>query len=128
MKKLFITVFALIAFAINTQAQTTSTDAAKPELTKEEKAKLKAAKEADENEAFKIAGLTEEEITKVKEINKEINQKSKDLKDSSLTDEEKEAKKKELNEEKKTKVKAVMGDARFKTWGEARKQIAARPH
>ncbi len=124
MKKFLTTVIALLAFALHSNAQTA--DASKPELTKEEKAKLKAAKEAEENQAYVLAGLNEQEIAQVKAVVTEMNQKGKDLRASSLTDEEKDLKRKELNEEKKTKLKAIMGDERYKKWGQIRKELAAK--
>ena len=125
MKKFLIAVFAIFAFVLTSTAQTT-TDVIKPELTKEEKAKIKAAKEAEVNQGYVLAGLNEQEIAQVKVVVDEMNQKGKDLKASSLTEEEKAVKKKELNEEKKTKLIAIMGDERYKKWGQIRKELAAK--
>lgn len=122
MKRLLIVCCAVI-LAGAAKAQTTATQTTQVEFSKEDKAKAKALKEQQEEQAYTQAGLTADEVTKVKAVNTEMSQKGKDLVKSTLADEEKEAKKKELSKEKKDKLIAILGADKYKAWQTARKQI-----
>lgn len=124
MKKIIIASFAFLAIAISANAQTAPEKAMAP-VSKEQKALGKAAKEDQLNQAFAQSGCSEEQITQAKAAIKEMDQKSKDLKASALTDEEKAAKKKELNAEKKAKLIAVMGADKYKIWTDTVKKLAS---
>lgn len=122
MKKLLLIALCAISFVLSANAQTGGPGA---QLSKEEKAKVKAEKEAIEQKGYEQAGFTPDQISKIKEINKEMAMKSNELKASSLTDQEKLAKRKEINEEKKAKLKELIGEDKYKKWMTARKELAA---
>lgn len=129
MKRLFFTVLATVAIGTATNAQTAETagatateKTAKPELTKEQKAKLKQLKADNIAASYKEAGLTEEQTKKATEVNEASTKLSHELKaNNKLTDPEKEAKKKEINDDKNAKLKEIMGD-KYKTWTAIRKK------
>ncbi len=92
------------------------------ELTKEEKAVLKAKNEADVMQAYKDAGLTDAQIASCKEVVNAANQKSNELKkQTSLTDEEKAAAKKIISDEKNAKMKEIMGEDGYRKYNATRK-------
>ncbi len=129
MKKVFAT-FAFVGLftsAINAQQATAaSTDAAKPQMSKEEKAKQKQKNDEDMAAAFKEAGLTEEQIKQVKDANVEATKKGNEVKkDATLTEEAKAEKLKEINKEKNDKVKAIMGEEKSKLFNAIRKKQKA---
>ena len=119
MKKVFVTLMLLagLYFAANAQQPE------KPQLSKEEKAKLKQKQEDELNAAFKEVGLTEEQIKQYKEVTAEANKKSNAVKaDATLTDEQKEVKRKEINSEKNDKLKEIMGADKYKQFNAIRKK------
>ncbi len=126
MKKISTLLTLLVLFATTITAQTTATDAPKKEFTKEEKAAMKAKKEADEAAMYKELLLTDDQIAKVKEINTEASKKSNALKaDTKMTDIEKDAAKKVINDEKNAKLKVLLGDEKFKQMGTIKKRQKA---
>lgn len=125
MKKVFAT-FAFVGLfttAINAQQATAaSTDAAKPQMSKEEKAK----QNEDIAAAYKEAGLTEDQIKQVKDVNAEAAKKVNEVKkDATLTEEAKAEKLKEISKEKNEKVKAIMGEEKSKLFNAIRKKQKA---
>lgn len=126
MKQLFFTVFLFAG--ISAKAQTTpAVDSAKTapkiELTKEQKALLKAKQEKDLNDALTGAGLNADEVAKAKEIITEASKKSSELKgNTKLADAEKEAAKKAITDDKNAKLKALMGADRYSTYNDIRKK------
>ena len=106
-------------------AQTADTTV-KKELTKEEKAALKAKSEAEVMQAYKDAGLTEAQIAACKEVVAAANQKGKELqKQTSLTDAEKAAAKKVISDEKNAKMKEIMGEEGYRKYNATRKSQKA---
>ena len=98
----------------------------KKELTKEEKAALKAKSEADVMQAYKDAGLTDGQIAACKDVVAAANQKSKDLqKQTALTDAEKTAAKKVISDEKNAKMKEIMGEEGYRKYNATRKSQKA---
>ncbi len=97
---------------------------AKPQLSKEEKAKLKEKQEADLAAAFKEAGLTDNEIKQVKEVMETYRAKRNEIKKSSMTEEEKAKKTQEVKDEEKSKLTEIMG-SKYKLFKEAQKKQKA---
>ena len=123
MKKLVLSTVFIAGLAFAGYAQE---GVVKPALSKEQKAALKLEKEQQEQAAFVKAGFTEAEITQVKSISKELSEKSKEVKsDAQLSEDDKTAKLKAINTEKKERIIAVVGEARFKTWLQAKKDATA---
>jgi hypothetical protein len=124
MKKLFVTMFALTAITTATQAQEAKTPAQPPvkkEASKAEKEAMKAKAEADLVEAFKQAGLTDDEQKKFREITAEANEKNKATKaDTKLSEEEKQTAIKATNDAKNVKLKDALGP-KYKTLTQVRK-------
>ena len=121
MKKVSILLVATFMFVLGATAQTT--DNGKKVLTKEEKAAIKAKKEADEVALYKELAITDEQIAKVKEVNLDANTKSNTLKaDTKLTDAEKEAAKKIITDTKNAALKIILGDEKFKQMGIIKKR------
>lgn len=128
MKKLFTTALTLGIFTIAAHAQTEPQKATPPlppnakEYTKEEKAAMKAKKEEDLAASFKQANLTDDQIKQAREVLKEAESKSNELKKNpALSDEEKASKKEEINTAKNNRLKEIMGD-KFKEWQAIRKK------
>jgi predicted transglutaminase-like cysteine proteinase len=124
MKKIFVTMFALAAITTVTQAQEVKTahqPPVKKEVSKAEKEVIKAKAEADLVEAFKQAGLTDEEQKKFREITAEANEKNKVTKaDTKLSEEEKQTAIKATNDAKNAKLKDALGP-KYKTLTQVRK-------
>jgi hypothetical protein len=123
MKKVFVTMFAVVTVGTVSNAQEAKLDAPKkmeaapmqPKISKEQK-------EAQLAEAFKTAGLTADEQTKARQVLDEANAKSKEVKsDAKLSDEEKKAKSKEVSDTKNAKLKEALGEAKFKALQQALK-------
>lgn len=122
MKKLFITACMAIAFTASVKAQ----EAAKPQLSKVEKAKQKQKAEDDLNAAFKEAGVTDDEVKQAKAIMEEARAKRSVIKKSTtLTEEEKTSKSKESNNEEKEKLTKLLGADKYKALKEAQKKQKA---
>lgn len=121
MKKTFITL--LISFLVSTFSFAQTSDSSRTvELTKEEKAALKAKNEADVMQAYKDAGLSEAQIAACKAEVAAANQKSNELKkQTSLTDQEKAAAKKIISDEKNAKMKEIMGEEGYRKYNATRK-------
>ena len=126
MKKIVLTAFTIAAFTFAANAQEAKTaQTANPEKTisKEEKEKMKANKEAEIDAAVKAAGLTDEQARKVKDVLKDAGIKANELKkNNALTEEQKTARKEEINTQKNNSLKEVMGADKFKAWTEIRKK------
>lgn len=121
MKKLLLIASAMFVFAtVNAQD---APKADKPQLTKEEKQKMKEKQEADLAAAFKEAGLSEAQVQQIKALNDEINEKNKAIReDATLTGEQKREKIKANMDEKNQKIKEIMGEEKFKQFNEIRKK------
>lgn len=125
MKKIIAVLLFTGLFATVTNAQTTApaSATAKPEMSKEEKAKQKIKQEEEMAAALKEVGLSEDQIQQVKEVNTEAGKKSSEIKkDDSLSDEAKKEKNKEVNAEKTKKLKEIMGSEKFKQFNDIRKK------
>ncbi len=121
MKKILVMLMASLMVSAISFAQTKDSAQTK-ELTKEEKAVLKAKNEADVMQAYKDAGLTDAQIASCKEVVNAANQKSNELKkQTSLTDEEKAAAKKIISDEKNAKMKEIMGEDGYRKYNATRK-------
>jgi hypothetical protein len=129
MKKVFITLFMIGSFALVGNAQQmVSAEAGtdKPQLSKEEKQKQKEKKDADQIALYKAAGLNDEEIKKVMEINAEAGKKSAEVrKDASLTEDQKKEKLEAIKADKNAQTKEIMGKERGKKYNELKKEKAA---
>ena len=115
--------FALAAITTATQAQekATAQPPVKKEVSKAEKEAMKAKSEAELVEAFKQAGLTDEEQKKYREITAEANEKNKVTKaDTKLSEEEKQTTIKATNDAKNAKLKDALG-SKYKTLTQIRK-------
>jgi len=122
MKKYLCFLLVMIAMSNVSIAQTDSM-AKKPELTKEEKAAMKAKQEADVLAAYKEAGLSDEQIAKCKDAVTEANKKSNEVKkNDALSDEQKTAAKKVISDEKNATLKAIMGEDAYRKYNAARKK------
>ena len=125
MKKTFI-VLLVSLFVTSFSFAQTSDSTRKIELTKEEKAALKAKNEADVMQAYKDAGLSEAQISACKEVVAASNQKSNDLKkQTTLTDEEKASAKKIISDEKNAKMKEIMGEEGYRKYNATTKSQKA---
>lgn len=126
-KKFLLAVVFTAAVFTAANAQVMATTETKT-MTKEEKAAAKAKKEAELNEAFTKAGLTDEEQLKSRAALDESNEKSKLIKaDAALTADDKKAKLDAVNKERNDNMKTIMGDAKykiFKTTQKAQKEAA----
>ena len=132
MKMLIFTSLGIICFAAMALAQPPVAKPAppappeKPQMSKEQRMERKAKEEANMNEAFKAAGLSEDEMTKAREIIAESNKKMKGLRSNeTMTDEEKGAARREISEEKTTKLQTLMGAEKYNLYNETRKKQKA---
>ena len=125
MKKLVLLLVACFVFAGIAAAQTTETKADKPSKEDRQK-KMREKQEADLAAAFKELGLTEEQVQQVKAVMQETNEKNKTLRgDTALSDDDRKAKMKANNDEKNEKIKAIMGEEKYKQFNEIRKKQKA---
>lgn len=125
MKKIVLSVVSIACFTAFSFAQTTAAAAplAKPEMTKEEKMAMKAKNEKDISEALTGAGLSADQIVAAHEIMLEAGKKNKELKaNDKLSEEEKDTAKKAINDDKNSKLKALMGDDKYKVYNGIRKK------
>ncbi len=123
MKKLFITLLSVSVFAVaaNAQVSATSSDAKQP--TQEEKQKMREKAEADMAAAFKELGLTEQQVSQIKATMDEAAQKSKAIReDANIAGPDKRAKIMEINDAKNAKIKEIIGEDKYKQWGEIKKR------
>lgn len=122
MKKIIALAFVAFGFILNSNAQSKISDS--PKNATNEKTESKQAKfEKEMIAALKEAGLTEDEIKKVREIQDDAYKKTGEIKkDNSLTKEEKDEKSKEINKEKNRKIKEVIGKEKFNKLMEIRKR------
>lgn len=128
MKKVFVTLLCAGVFTIAANAQQTATaDAvAKPQMSKEERAKQKQKQDEEIAAAYKEVGLSDEQIKQIKEVNAEAGKKSNEVrKDASLSDDAKAVKLKEISTEKNDKIKEIMGKEKYKQFSEIRKKQKA---
>ena len=124
MKHLLTTIIAVGFAFTGIQAQEKEAVKAPQEKTasKEDKAAAKAKKEADLLEAFKTAGVTEDEQQKVRTIMDESSAFGKALKaDASLSEEEKTAKSKEYGKAKDGRLKELLGAEKYKAFKDVQK-------
>ncbi|RYY84677.1 MAG: hypothetical protein EOO15_18835 [Chitinophagaceae bacterium] len=124
MKKYILLFACFAALSLGAAAQTGPSDAPK---TKEEKARMKEQQEADLVEAFKAAGLTDAQITSVREALETAGKASKDLKaNTTLSEEQKLEAKTKINADKNARLKEIMGADAYRKWNEIRKQQKTR--
>ena len=124
MKHLLTTIIAVGFAFTGVQAQEKEAVKTPQEKTasKEDKAAAKAKKEADLLEAFKTAGVTEDEQQKVRTIMDESSAFGKALKaDASLSEEEKTAKSKEYGKAKDGRLKELLGAEKYKAFKDVQK-------
>ena len=124
MKHLLTTIIAVGFAFTGVQAQEKEAVKAPQEKTasKEDKAAAKAKKESDLLEAFKTAGVTDEEQQKVRAIMDESSAFGKALKaDATLSEEEKTAKSKEYGKAKDARLKDLLGADKYKTFKDVQK-------
>jgi Spy/CpxP family protein refolding chaperone len=122
MKKVFFIVCSLFVFAAVTNAQEAKPTETKAP-TKEERQKMKEKQEADMAAAFKEIGLTDEQVNQVKAAMDEASEKNKTIKaDNTLTDDQKKEKMKEVTDAKNAKIKAVMGEEKYRQYNAIRKK------
>jgi hypothetical protein len=113
----------LFSTVANAQTAAPASKEAKPEISKEEKAKQKMKQDEDMAAAFKEVGLSEDQIKQIKEVNAVSGKKSSEIKkDDSLSDEAKKEKSKEVTAEKNKKLKEIMGEEKFKQYNDIRKK------
>lgn len=128
MKKVLVMLLCAGVFTIAANAQQTATaDAvAKPQMSKEERAKQKQKQDEEIAAAYKEVGLSDEQIKQIKEVNAEAGKKSNEVrKDASLSDDAKAVKLKEISTEKNDKIKEIMGKEKYKQFSEIRKKQKA---
>ena len=124
MKHLLTTIIAVGFAFTGVQAQEKEAVKAPQEKTasKEDKAAAKAKKESDLLEAFKTAGVTDEEQQKVRAIMDESSAFGKALKaDATLSEEEKTAKSKEYGKAKDSRLKELLGAEKYKAFKDVQK-------
>ncbi|MSP84594.1 MAG: hypothetical protein EXR18_02030 [Flavobacteriaceae bacterium] len=124
MKHLLTTIIAIGFAFTGVQAQEKEAVKAPQEKTtsKEDKAAAKAKKETDLLEAFKTAGVTDEDQQKVRVIMDENAAFGKTLKaDVSLSDEDRKAKNKEFYNVSNGKLKELLGAEKYKTFKDVQK-------
>ena len=124
MKHLLTTIIAVGFAFTGVQAQEKEAVKAPQEksMSKEDKAAAKAKKESDLLDAFKTAGVTDEEQQKVRAIMEESSAFGKALKaDASLSEEEKTAKSKEYGKAKDARLKELLGAEKYKTFKDVQK-------
>ena len=124
MKHLLTTIIAVGFAFTGVQAQEKEVVKAPQEKTmsKEDKAAAKAKKESDLLEAFKTAGVTDEEQQKVRVIMDENSAFGKTLKaDTSLSDEDRKAKNKEYYNVSNGKLKELIGAEKYKAFKDVQK-------
>jgi len=122
MKYLLTTIMAIGFAFTGVQAQEASKAPQEKTQSKEEKAAAKAKKEADLMEAFKTAGLTDDEQQKVRAIMEENSAFGKTLKaDTSLSDEDRKAKNKEYYNVSNGKLKELLGADKYKAFKDVQK-------
>ncbi len=121
MKKLIITACIAVALTTTVNAQ----EAAKPQLSKEEKAKQKQKAEDDLNAAFKDAGVADDVAKQAKVLMDEAKAKRSEVKKSVITDDEKITKTKEINTDEKEKLIALLGGDKYKIFKDIQKKQKA---
>jgi hypothetical protein len=132
-KKQFLLLSCLAALSLGASAQTGKTEATtaaavtQPQLSKEEKAKLKEQQEQELVDAMKGAGLTDAQMKSVREALEAASKAGKDLKaNTALTEEQKAEAKKTINSEKNAKLKEIMGAEAYEKWNGIRREQKAR--
>ena len=124
MKHLLTTIIAVgfTITGIHAQDQVTLKAPQEKTASKDDKAAAKAKKESDLLDAFKIAGITDEEQQKVRVIMDENAAFGKTLKaDTSLSDEDRKAKNKEYYNVSNGKLKEIIGAEKYKAFKDAQK-------
>ncbi len=117
MKKLLLATLIATAVAGTTQAQNDNPATMSKSASKAEKDAAKAKKEADLAEAFTKAELSADQQTQCRAILTASNDQTKPIKaDATLTEEAKKEKLEAIYKERNDKLKAVMGDAKYKVF------------
>ena len=131
MKKTIVTLFATGFLAIAANAQDVPNPPAPgkpPMMSKEDRAKMKAEREAKTTKSLKDLGASDDQIQKVKDALEESHKKQEELrKDASLSQEDKKAKEKEIKEAQKAKLEEILGADKAKQFGEAQRAMMKRP-
>jgi hypothetical protein len=126
MKKTIVVLFATGFFAIAANAQdvpqTSGTPTPPPMMSKEDRAKMKAEREAKLTQSLKDVGASDDQIQQVKAVLEETHKKHEALKkDASISDEDKKAKGKEIMEAQKAKIKEILGEEKAKQFAESQR-------
>ena len=122
MKYLLTTIMAIGFAFTGVQAQEANKAPQEKTISKEERAAAKVKKENELMEAFKTAGLTDDEQQKYRSIMEESSAFGKALKaDATLSDEEKAAKSKEYSKAKEGRIKELLGVEKYKALKEIQK-------
>lgn len=127
MKHLLTTLFAVClsftaAVAQEIQEKTADKAPHSKVLSKEEKEAARAKNESNLQEAFKIAGFTDDEQKLYRKSNSKIYKYTQELKaDNSLSEEEVKDKVKEFRNDEEAVLKENLGVAKFKAFKEAQK-------
>ena len=129
MKKTFLILLTTGLFAITASAQDAPPPSAPgkphpPMISKEEREKKKAEREAQLTKSLKDLGATDEQVQKVKDALEDAHKKHEDLKkDATLSEEDKKAKGKEIMDAQKAKLKEILGEQKAKQFGESQKAL-----
>ena len=131
MKKTIVMLFATGFLAIAANAQDVPAPPAPgkpPMMSKEDRAKMKAEKDAKTTKTLKDIGATDDQIQKVKDVLEETHKKHEDLKkDASIAEEDKKAKGKEIMDAQKAKIVEILGADKAKQFGESQRAMMKRP-
>ena len=128
MKKTVLVLLTTGLFAIAANAQDAPPQAPQQQgphpMSKEDRAKMKAEKEAQLNKSLKDIGATDDQIQKVKDALEDSHKKHEELrKDASLSDDDKKEKNKEINEAQKAKLKEILGEEKAKQFSEGQRAM-----
>ncbi len=95
-----------------------------PMMSKEDRAKRKAEREAAITKNLSDIGATDDQVKQVKDAMEDARKKHEDLKkDATLSDDDKKAKGKELMEAQQAKMKEILGEEKFKKFRESQKAM-----
>ena len=128
MKKMIFTVLVCSAIGFTASAQEQNEKVAPPMaqnqmMTKEQREAMKQKREAEMNEAFNAAELTDAQKSDSREAMEMANKSKRELRnDASLSDDQKKEKMKAIDEEQKAKLAKIMGEEKFKKFREYQKK------
>jgi len=128
MKKMIATVLVCSSIGFTASAQEQKTEVAPPMaqnqmMSKEQREAMKQKREAEMNEAFNAAELTDAQKADSKEVMEMANRSKRDLRrDASLTEDQKKEKMKAIDEDQKAKLMKIMGEEKFRKYREFQKK------